>query len=215
MSYIELVQHYENCFKAYGDNSKGVDWPNQKDAEIRYQVMLDILKFDQIHKSDRSRISILDFGCGLGHLYEYILKNKLDVEYTGLDLSPIFVEQCRKKYPDKNFIVLDLLQSEAQLTQNYDYITLNGVFTEKREMSYEEMLNYFKNLILKVYAVCDKGIAFNIMSKDVDWERDDLFHLPLNTLSSFLVKELTRDFIIRNDYGLYEYTVYLYKRSME
>ena len=55
------------------------------------------------------------------------------------------------------------------------------------------------------------GIAFNVMSKDVDWERDDLFHLPLSELSSFLSKNLTRRYIIRNDYGLYEYTTYVYK----
>ena len=47
--------------------------------------------------------------------------------------------------------------------------------------------------------------------KQVDWEKDFLFHLPLDTLAFFLTKELTRNFIIRNDYGLYEYTVYLYK----
>ncbi len=56
------------------------------------------------------------------------------------------------------------------------------------------------------------GVAFNVMSKDVDWEREDLFHLPLNVLSNFLTKEVTRDFIIRYDYGLYEYTTYLYKK---
>lgn len=49
------------------------------------------------------------------------------------------------------------------------------------------------------------------MSKDVDWEREDLFHLSLDELSNFLTKEVSRNFIIRNDYGLYEYTTYLYK----
>lgn len=214
MSYTEIVKHYEDCFKIHGDNNKGVDWPNQKDAEIRYQVMLDIIKFDQIHEnSGEDRCSLLDFGCGLGHLYEYVLEHKVNVEYTGLDLSNVFIEECKKKYPDRNFILGDLLINKDPLPQNYDYIILNGVLTEKREMFFEEMLDYFKRLILRVYGECNKGIAFNVMSKDVDWERDDLFHLPLNVLSSFLVKELTRDFIIRNDYGLYEYTVYLYKRS--
>lgn len=214
LSYIELVEHYENCFRAYGDNNRGVDWPNPEDAELRYQIMLDIIRFDQMRKTgDNSRPSILDFGCGLGHLYEYILKHDLNVEYAGLDLSQLFVDECKKKYPDREFVCMDLLKKDLVVPQNYDYIVLNGVFTEKRELFYEEMLSYFKELVIKVYAMCNKGIAFNVMSKDVDWERDDLFHLPLNTLSSFLVKELTRDFIIRNDYGLYEYTVYLYKRS--
>ena len=48
------------------------------------------------------------------------------------------------------------------------------------------------------------------MSKQVDWERDDLFHLPLDLLADYLTRNLSRHFVIRNDYGLYEYTVYVY-----
>ena len=51
------------------------------------------------------------------------------------------------------------------------------------------------------------------MSAQVEWKRDDLFHLPLDRLADFLSANLSRHFVIRNDYGLYEYTVYIYKKS--
>jgi len=57
------------------------------------------------------------------------------------------------------------------------------------------------------------GIAFNVMSKHVDWERDDLFHLPFDTLAEFLEEHLTRNYVFRNDYGLYEYTTYAYQQQ--
>lgn len=212
MPYIDIVNHYENCFKMYGDNYKGVDWPNKEDAETRYQVILDIVKFDHRNIFEKRRISILDFGCGLGHLYEYIQRNKIPILYSGLDLSPLFIKKCKEKFSDLEFITLDLLGTENHnLPKNYDYILLNGVFTEKRGLSYEEMFEYFKELIFGIWENADYGIAFNVMSKDVDWEREDLFHLPLSELSNFLTKKITRNFIIRNDYGLYEYMVYVYK----
>jgi len=49
------------------------------------------------------------------------------------------------------------------------------------------------------------------MSKHVDWEREDLFHLPFDVLARFLTRMVTRNFVIRNDYGLYEYTTYVYR----
>ena len=49
------------------------------------------------------------------------------------------------------------------------------------------------------------------MSKNVDWERDDLFHWGLDELTAFLTKDISRRFVLRNDYGLYEYTVYVYR----
>jgi hypothetical protein len=45
----------------------------------------------------------------------------------------------------------------------------------------------------------------------VDWERDDLFHLPMDILADFLSREVSRHFAIRADYGLYEYTVHVYR----
>lgn len=214
MSYSNIVKHYEKCFETYGDNYKGVDWPNEEDAMKRYKVMLDIISFDAYFSERSAAPSVLDFGCGLGHMYEYMKMNKINVSYTGLDMSSVFIGKCREKFPELDFITMDLLQCKDDcLSLRYDYVILNGVFTEKRELSYEEMLKYFKRLIKRVYKICNYGVAFNVMSKDVEWEREDLFHLPLDVLSDFLCKEVTRDFIIRYDYQLYEYTVYVYKRG--
>ena len=49
------------------------------------------------------------------------------------------------------------------------------------------------------------------MSTQVDWIRDDLFYLALDDLTSFVTQHLGRNFVVRSDYGLYEYTVYLYR----
>ncbi|RBB95712.1 SAM-dependent methyltransferase, partial [Pseudomonas sp. MWU12-2115] len=49
------------------------------------------------------------------------------------------------------------------------------------------------------------------MSKEVDWERDDLFHVPVTQLTHFLSRELSRHYVVRHDYGLYEYTTFVYR----
>ena len=88
---------------------------------------------------------------------------------------------------------------------------MNGVFTEKRELSFDEMFDYFRKILIVVFSKSNIGIAFNVMSKEVDWERDDLFHLPINILINFTTKNLSRKYAIKNDYGLFEYTMYVYK----
>ncbi|WP_294199955.1 class I SAM-dependent methyltransferase [uncultured Chryseobacterium sp.] len=204
-NYKEIVDHYENCLLQHGDSHLGVDWPNKEDAVKRYKVMLDIIR-----ETD-TLSSILDFGCGTAHLLEYILDNKIDnIKYSGLDISPLFVQKSSEKFPETTFYQIDILENSNDLPP-FDYIVLNGVFTEKRNLTQDEMWKYFTEMITKVFEKCKKGIAFNVMSKNVDWEREDLFHLSLDKLTLFLCKNLSRHFIIRNDYGLYEYTVYLYK----
>jgi SAM-dependent methyltransferase len=204
--YLEIVAHYESCLARHGDSHLGVDWPSRADAETRYHVMLDVIP------PAKAAVSLLDFGCGASHLYEHILKAGLEsrISYSGLDLSARFVALSRKKFPQAPYYQLDLLDDATGLPE-FDYVVMNGVFTEKRGLSAEEMLAYFRALVTAVFQKTRVGLAFNVMSKQVDWERDDLFHLPFDVLAAFLTTQISRHFVIRHDYGLYEYTVYVYR----
>jgi hypothetical protein len=205
-SYQKIVSHYESCLARHGDTHLGVDWPKKEDADVRYGVMLEVIR----ERNEGELVQLLDFGCGASHLYEFMMARGMKgIEYSGLDLSEKFVELSKNKFPKINYYQVDLL-ADASGVPNFDYIVLNGVFTEKRDLSFDEMLDYFKELLRRVFAKANVGIAFNVMSKHVDWERDDLFHLPFDTLANFLTNELSRNFVFRNDYGLYEYTTYVY-----
>ena len=207
--YLDIIKHYENCFEEHGDTHKGMDWPNPEDALTRFKVMLDIKKFN--FDLDKN-VSLLDFGCGTGHLYNYIEEQGLDNEfnYNGLDISSTFIDTARKKFPNLTFYNHDILVDSDHIP-SFDYLVMNGVFTEKLKLSFDEMFHYFKLLIQKAFSITNKGIAFNVMSTNVSWEREDLFHLPADLLTQFLCNKISRNYIIRNDYGLYEYTVYLFK----
>jgi SAM-dependent methyltransferase len=204
--YIEIIEHYEACLAKYGDSHLGVDWPKVDDVATRYRVML-----DAIRRPCPRVVRLLDFGCGASHLYEYMVATGVTgIEYIGLDLSPKFVKLSREKFPHNHYICADILE-EPEAIPSCDYIVMNGVFTEKRGLAFDEMLAYFERTLIAVFAKADMGVAFNVMSKHVDWERDDLFYLPFDALARFLIASLTRNFVIRSDYGLYEYTAYLYR----
>ena len=204
--YLHIVAHYEACLAKYGDTHLGVDWPCQRDAAVRYQVMLDVIK-----PFANTRVSLLDFGCGASHLFDFILQNKLShIDYSGLDLSEKYIELSWQKYPSVKYYCMDILDSSDHLPE-FDYIVMNGVFTEKIDLVFDEMYSYFTRLIIRIFSNVKIGLAFNVMSSHVDLERVDLFHLPFDLLADFLSRELTRNFVFRNDYGLYEYTTYVYK----
>ena len=66
-----------------------------------------------------------------------------------------------------------------------------------------------------LWSVVRKGLAFNVMSKHVDWERDDLFHVPMDRVAALMHRLAGRNVTLRADYGLYEYTCYGYKLPFE
>lgn len=203
-----IVSQCEAYLGEYGDNHKGVGWPSYEDAQVRYRVMLDGLL--AIAPANQP-IRLLDFGCGPAHFYEFLQRQQLPfIEYTGLDISEAYLAIARSKFPDQPFYCVDVLQNPADLPA-FDYIIMNGIFTQKCTLSFEQMWAYCQQLLQALWPKATLGLAFNAMSKQVDWERTDLFHLPLDVLASFLKQSLTRHFTLRHDYGLYEYTAYLYK----
>lgn len=207
MKYQNIYKHYEDCLEKNGDSHKGVDWPNKKDAELRYFTMLSLLP-------SQKPISLLDFGCGLSHLYEFMqssVKYK-NIKYYGLDISEKFIEKSQKKFPENTYYHLDILQSDNN-DLNFDYIIANGVFTEKLSLTHAEMFDFLTKTLKKLFLMANEGVIFNVMNKHVDWERNDLFHLPYDELADFFHKEKQRNYIIKNDYGLYEYTVCWMKKT--
>lgn len=209
--YHDIVAHYEECLAKHGDSHLGVDWPSREDALRRYKVMLELIGRDRARAAPR----LLDFGCGASHLYEYMLADGWgEIGYVGLDLARSFIELSCSKYPGNDYVCGDVLE-EPDLIPDFDYAVMNGVFTEKRDMGFDDMFAYFERLVSLLYERANAGIAFNLMSKHVDWERPDLFHVPYDMLAAFLTRRLTRRYVIRNDYGLYEYTVYVLKEGVE
>jgi SAM-dependent methyltransferase len=183
--FMSIVAHYEACLEEHGDTHLGVDWPDKKDAEKRYRVMLDVIK-----PIGSGIIELLDFGCGASHLYQYILQNRMEnIAYSGLDISDKYVQLSRNKYPSTTYYCMNILEEGTDIP-NFDYIIMNGVFTEKRDLSFDEMFAYFKRVVHYLFSKTKIGIAFNVMSSHVDWERDDLFHLPLDILASFLTNKV-------------------------
>lgn len=204
--YLEIIRHYEACLRQHGDTPKGMDWPNETDADTRYQVMLEVIR-----EPYAAPISLLDFGCGASHLYAYMQRGAYaQVAYSGLDISPAHVKLAQTKYPHLTYYCLDILENAASMPEA-DYVLLNGVFTEKCDLPFADMWAYCQQILLTIFPRAKRGIAFNVMSKQVDWERDDLFHLSMDTLAAFLTEKISRHYVFRHEYGLYEYTIYVYK----
>jgi hypothetical protein len=155
----------------YGDSFRGVGYTKSpQEAAERYALMLGLIR-----EHDKP-VSILDLGCGLGHLLDFI-------ESHADEALPVF-----------------------------DYVVLNGVFNYRGPIERSEMMRYWERLTMTAYRHCRCGMAFNVMSTLVDWERDDLFHLPFAAMTTFVAKHLSRHFVIRHDYQAYEYTTYVYRQ---
>lgn len=202
-----LKEHYAKKFQEFGATSEGVDWGPREKAALRYNAMLNVIPHSE--RKNLKGVSLLDIGSGYGGQLEFAIQNGLeDLDFTGIDVVKEMVDFGNEKFSQANFIEGDFLSMD--INEQYDYVTCNGILTQKLSASYDEMKEYMDELVTKMFKVCRKGIAFNTMSTYVDYEMEGNFHNDPSELLRSMFKH-TRFVRLDHAYPLYEYTIYLYK----
>jgi len=198
-------EHYRSTIIKHGPNFKGVDWNNKKDADLRYHLILEVLSDYPKNKTH----SFLDIGCGYGSLLKEAKKKKISLKYTGLDIVPEMIDIAKKNNPHVKFINKDVFSLSEK--KQYDFVVANGLLTQKLKASNYDMEKFMFRLINKMWSLSKKGIAFNILTSQVDFKnRENFYYDPVILINK--IKKMTRFFKIRHDYPIFEYTFYLYKK---
>ena len=204
-----IVEYYEDCLERYkGDLAKEVDWPNEETATIRYNVMIDILSFIPLKGMQVGYIKLLDYGCGTGSLRKFV-RRLGQVKYHGYDASKMMIETANERY--RGLGRTHFSSDKQELEQFYDVIVANGVFTEKRDYSDDEMKIFLKEHLVDFKDRANR-IAFNIMNghnMEKEKRRSELFFLEYGEIDSLLKEVGLSKYIIRANYLPYEFTVYI------
>ena len=195
-----MASHYINLFKKHGDSHSSVQYSSK---ESQYKRFEELIKIGNIENS-----TILDYGCGLGDLYSYLREKKFDgCKYTGVDLVPDFVKACTDKYHMCRFYTPNDWPTQTL----YEYAFVSGVFNNIRD----DAKSFWMETIKYLFSRTTKGLAFNMMSKYVDYEADDLFYVWPEDVFNYC-KTLTPYITINNAYSIdkdkppFEFAVYIY-----
>lgn len=184
----QVFAHYKNLFDRYGYSSNALQYRDQSSHFARFQLLTEI-------SSDLG--SVLDIGAGLAHFYTYLRENGFYGRYLGLEYVDQFVEFAnRLMADDQNAEVRRFDVSSGELPEGFDYGFVSGVFNNARENSEEFMFD----TLMKLWKVCEKGIAFNILSTHVEYFDKELYYVSPEKVFSFLKCQLQGHIVMYHDY---------------
>ncbi len=201
-----LKEKYEDTLRKHDINTpEAVHYRDMKKGTLRFKLLSEI--------TDLNNKMILDFGCG-NALFLDFLKEHVVCDYYGWDISEKMIEAAKTRYPEGNFKAINILKHDLSIYENYfDFILISGVFNgqwSSLEITHKE---WIKETLLKLWPLCKGGLSVNFLTEYVDWEEDDLFYCKIDEIISFVANKLSRWFVIRHDYQLYEFTLYIYKEG--
>ncbi len=191
--------YYEDQFQEWNKTKwnhspVAVGWLDGRTNQAkRFETLVDI----GIESGD----SVLDVGCGVGHLIDHFNNIGLEVQYTGLDTNRFAIEQAKKIYVNETFVqgTLDVID------ETYDWGLASGVFNY--EFTKLEMLETVNQLVSKV----DKGVAFNLLNGSKKYSSESYESYQPVEILLYLNKFGNRISVVE-DYGIdNDFTIYIRK----
>ena len=200
------ADHYDKLYREAGDTPAAAQWADQATQDLRLKILCEI--------ADLRSVKILDFGCGMGRLYELLSQQNFSGEYVGYEISSELASAAQKKHAGARFERRDVLADG--MPEEFDYVLISGVFNNKHSASDE----YMRTVLKTLFARTRKGLAFNGLSTYVDYFADNLNYMnPVETFTR-CKSELSSAVTLRHDYQLkanvipYEFTIYVYKNGL-
>lgn len=192
------IQSYNDTFAKYGpDSPQSLKWGTKQTQYFRFKILSEI--------ADITDAVILDYGCGLGDLLDFLLSQGFAGKYIGVDINERLIAAAKQKYPNGEFI------QGTEFPEN-DYCLISGIFNDRLHDDAEYQLRFLRDTLSKAFQSSRKGIAFNAISTFVEKKSDDtMWHFGPFELGEWCVQNITPFVTVRHDYRRGNFTIYLFK----
>jgi hypothetical protein len=102
---------YEKLHHVFGDSYESLHWDSQEGQHARFAALADaagLLVPQTGSKEGPSSVSLLDLGCGLGHLAHFLYQHPSwcgrPLQLVGVDIVPEFVSAAAAAHPQHEFV---------------------------------------------------------------------------------------------------------------
>ena len=142
--------HKERVRRWKGTNHKVQGWSSHEEQQMRFETMARNVDF----KGKR----VLDLGCGLGELYDYLSERQRPGFYLGLDQHWSFLRQARKRIgsPQCRFQFGDISQTTLP---EMDIIVASGSLNYRTKNP-----DYLNEMIMRMFSACREVTVFNLLN---------------------------------------------------
>jgi SAM-dependent methyltransferase len=197
---MKSLNSYQNRFKKFGVDPKSLLWKTRGAAHQRFRQFWAEINFD-----DKK---VLDIGCGFGEFGKFLLKRYMNVNYTGIDIVPEFIENAKKEVPGGKFFVADFLKDK--IDGQYDVVIASGVLNSNKG---GQNLGYRKKAIKKIFALTSHILAFNMLGghpAPVGKKGSNVWYSDSLEILEYCMS-LTPRVILRANYHPKDFTIIMYK----
>jgi len=186
----------------FGETPAGVLWKDGDGQQLRFEVLAGIL--DDLPPS--APISINDFGCGYGALFEFLntLPKAPELTYTGYDICEEMIHTAWHRVHDRRATFIEASNTDHAA----DFTFVSGTYNLKLLIENEPWNAYVKSSLTGLWEMTQKGLAFNMLDINHPEQGDGLYYADSEEFMDFC-RGLSTNVTLIDDYPLHEWTIFV------
>jgi SAM-dependent methyltransferase len=154
MSKLSVIQsYYEPKLNENLPDYAKLGWESADAQKIRFSAFAENI--------DLAGKSILDVGCGLGNLLEYLTETGINVKYTGVDILPKMITCAEGKKLDGEFHCLDIFSENPFGEASFDVVYASGIFN----LNLGNNDAFFADAICRFMKISKQYVAFSLLDE--------------------------------------------------
>lgn len=197
-----VIKRYQQRIAEHGATFASLNSGSAEKQAIRHSVHASALR--------NNKPSILEVGCGLGDFYVYLLSEKIDCSYSGYDIVPEYVTECRRRHPHADFAVRNVFDDGIEGT--YDTVVMSQVLNNRYQKS--DNMQVMRRALEMAFECTRTSVSIDMLSSYVDFRNPDLFYYSPEEIFR-IAKAIAGRVVMRHDYRAFEFCVQLFHEQAE
>ncbi len=169
------------------------DYLNVSEKRLTEPPLIWVNQFTEIINSKfetSQKIKINDIGCNVGHFARNINELKSNVDYRGVDISDVYLNVARQKFPELRFENQDFSSKELNREQFKCDISIVSA-------TLEHIQNY-KQFLKNIFSSTQKLVLIRTFLGDES--RKDYCQKE-NALNPYLIRQFKKDQLVNKDFN--------------
>ena len=200
----DISQVFSFRVRTFGDTPAGVLWKNSEGQQLRFEILLGLL----VDQPSSPTVSINDFGCGYGAMFDFLLDvpSMSGLSYFGYDISREMINTAKKHNPDRRATFSEASKIETPA----DYTFVSGTFNLNLDVDDGLWSTYVKSTLNQLWSMSNKGLAFNMLDESHPDQEIGLYYANAEEYMSFC-RTLSTNVNLTDNYHLDEWTIFIHR----
>lgn len=193
-----IKKYYDKNMETAEEEHEILGWESKEAQYARFAALKDNV--------DLNGMKLLDVGCGLGNLYEYLKEEKVKVKYTGVDILPSMIDSAKSKGLDCELLCADVFEDKVFKPKSFNVVYSSGIFN----LNLGNNKDFLKKAITRFMELATDYLCFNLLHYKSP-NREDTYYYFSPEEAVGIIKEVcgekAADIKIIEDYLKNDFTV--------